>query len=332
MGEAATNSVNNWTCWNHGKNSRGTVAVFGGGVGGLTAAHELAERGFGVTVYERKALGGKARSIPVPGTAKRTAGPAGRTRFPHLPGFYQNIPETMSRIPFPGNTYGVRDNLVSANDELGASNGKTFELPTAGSIEGNLTPEALPKYVTLFANVVGAVPPHEVALFSSKIVTLLTSGPRRRLGQWENLSYAKFMGSATMSASYRGIMVDLLTFTMMAAKPDKANIRTMGLMAEAWLYNSLGLGGYGSPDQLLSAPTNEAWIDPWVSHLGNLGVRFPTGDTISNLSYDSGRITGARAVDPTGAASLIEADWHALAVPVERAVLLLNSRILVADS
>jgi hypothetical protein len=82
---------------------------------------------------------------------------------------------------------------------------------------------------------------------------------------------------------------------------------------------------------LLSAPTNEAWIDPWLS-LGHLGVRFQTGRIISELIYDSGRITGARAVDPTGAASMIEADWYVLAVPVERAVPLLNSRILTADS
>ena len=45
------------------------VAVLGGGVAGLTAAHELEERGFEVTVYEaRDRLGGKARSLPVPGT------------------------------------------------------------------------------------------------------------------------------------------------------------------------------------------------------------------------------------------------------------------------
>ena len=35
-----------------------TVAVLGGGVGGLSAAHELAERGFKVHVYERKAVMG----------------------------------------------------------------------------------------------------------------------------------------------------------------------------------------------------------------------------------------------------------------------------------
>ncbi|OAH14576.1 tRNA 5-methylaminomethyl-2-thiouridine biosynthesis bifunctional protein MnmC [Streptomyces jeddahensis] len=44
--------------------ARTRVAVLGGGIGGLTAAHELAERGFDVTVYDRRAeWGGKARSL-----------------------------------------------------------------------------------------------------------------------------------------------------------------------------------------------------------------------------------------------------------------------------
>ena len=44
-----------------------TVAVVGAGIAGLTAAHELAVRGFDVTVYEAgdvQAVGGKARSFP----------------------------------------------------------------------------------------------------------------------------------------------------------------------------------------------------------------------------------------------------------------------------
>lgn len=50
------------------------VAILGGGVAGLSAAHELIERGFDVAVYESKTIpGGKARSIPVPhsGTSGR---------------------------------------------------------------------------------------------------------------------------------------------------------------------------------------------------------------------------------------------------------------------
>jgi protoporphyrinogen oxidase len=57
--------------------SGGRVAVLGAGVAGLTAAHELIERGFEVEVYERTALGGKARCIFPPGT-----GTGGRLDLP----------------------------------------------------------------------------------------------------------------------------------------------------------------------------------------------------------------------------------------------------------
>ena len=42
------------------------VVILGGGVAGMSAAHELIERGFEVEVFERQLIaGGKARSIPV---------------------------------------------------------------------------------------------------------------------------------------------------------------------------------------------------------------------------------------------------------------------------
>src|SRR4051794_36194849 len=75
------------------RRGRRGVAVLGGGMAGLAAAHELAERGFDVTVYERNALGGKARSIPVAGTGRggRRDLP-GEHGFRFFPGFYHHVP------------------------------------------------------------------------------------------------------------------------------------------------------------------------------------------------------------------------------------------------
>jgi len=60
-----------------------SVLVVGGGIGGLTSAHELAERGFDVTVLELKRIpGGKSRTLPVP-----NSGTDGRPDLPGEHGF-----------------------------------------------------------------------------------------------------------------------------------------------------------------------------------------------------------------------------------------------------
>ncbi|MFI0453437.1 FAD-dependent oxidoreductase [Actinomadura sp. 6N118] len=306
------------------------VAVFGGGMGGFTVAHELAERGFQVTVYERKAWGGKCRSMPVPGT-----GSGGRQDLPaehgfrFFPGFYQNLPDTMARIPLPGGG-NAAGNLVSGKEVAAFYNGTKFTLPAAGSIEGTLSPESLLAFLNTAINVIGAVPALEVAYFLQKMIAFVTSGPQRRLKQWENMSFSQFVHSEKMSKPYRELLVDMFTGTLVAAKPDKANAHTMGLMAEAWVYSTLGLGGYKAPDRLLNAPTNEALIDPWMNHLRSLGVTFQSNAALTGFTVADKRITGAQ-VTGAGGPGAIEADHYVLAVPVERAVPLLNDAILAAD-
>lgn len=308
------------------------VAVIGAGVGGLTAAQELAERGFSVTVYERKALGGKARSIPVPGT-----GAGGRTNLPgehgfrFFPGFYQNIPDTMSRIPYAGQARGVLDNLVSADVTKAAWKGNEIVVPTGAAGALQITPQDFARYFSSIGAWGTEVPPQDYALFASKAATFFASGPKRRMGQWENTSWADFMRMDTLSASGRALLVDFPTSALVAAKPDKANTRTIGLMMEALFLAIARQGGYSEADRLLNAPTNEAWIDPWVLYLRGLGVQFKVGWKVDGLTYAGGRITSASATDPTGTQGTIDADWFVLAVPVERAIPLLNSKILAAD-
>src|SRR5919205_109494 len=97
------------------------VAVLGGGVGGLSAAHELAERGFTVSVYEKRAApGGKARSYPTPDGFPAEHG------FRFFPAFYRHLPDTMKRIPVGGET--VFDRLVGTDRTMLARAGGRAEV------------------------------------------------------------------------------------------------------------------------------------------------------------------------------------------------------------
>ncbi|HEY1282629.1 MAG TPA: NAD(P)-binding protein, partial [Acidimicrobiales bacterium] len=96
---------------------RKTVAVLGGGVAGLTAAHELNRCGYDVAVFESTGcraqdLGGKARSFT--GPTHRAGHPMfGEHGFRFFPGFYSHVIETMETIPLPDVEEHVVDNLVS---------------------------------------------------------------------------------------------------------------------------------------------------------------------------------------------------------------------------
>src|SRR3954469_11984210 len=138
-----------------------TVAILGGGVAGLSAAHELCERGFQVSVYERKSLfGGKARSLSVPGT-----GIGGKMDLPaehgfrFFPGFYQHLPDTMRRTPF-GSGRGF-DNLVGPHRILKPHAGGWAELISASHLPESLEDmEVVSRFLFDWAGSVG-IPPAE---------------------------------------------------------------------------------------------------------------------------------------------------------------------------
>src|SRR3954454_2938023 len=111
----------------------GTVAVLGGGVAGLSAAHELVERGFSVTVYERSArFGGKARSYGVTGSGSDGRhGLAGQHGVPFFPGFSPPLPDSRRRTPGQGPGHPVLDALVAADRIMLARENGAYELITA---------------------------------------------------------------------------------------------------------------------------------------------------------------------------------------------------------
>ncbi|WP_336084934.1 hydroxysqualene dehydroxylase [Nocardia sp. SSK8] len=302
------------------------VAVLGGGVAGLTAAHELAERGFEVTVYEARAFGGKARSIPVPGTG-RDGRPdlPGEHGFRFFPGFYQNLPDTMRRIPVAGNADGVWSNLISVPEaRFSRRDGDDILLALPDGITAPTTPEAIRETLAGTIATMTKMPPAEAAYFANRLLVFNSSSEARRFGQWEHTSWQDFVRGHERSHEFRALVSRSLTSIMVAAKADLASTRTIGSMGEQFLGNPLGLGNDGGLDRVLNNTTNFAWIDPWVAHLRGLGVRFELGARVDELTMRDRRISGARISD----GRTVEADYFVVAMPVEQARKLWSAQIL----
>lgn len=313
---------------------RRDVAVLGGGMAGLAVAHELAERGFEVTVYEPKALGGKARSIPVPGTSgggRRDL--PGEHGFRFFPGFYHHVPDSMRRTPYAKNANGVWDNLVDATGSKFLRAGDRADAGPFGlgpDHEQVLTPDGLRRYL-MDGLYMRGIPPHELAYFVDRLMVFLTSSDERRFGQWEHVSWWDFIAAEGKSDEYKTVLAAGLTRNLVAAKETVASSRTIGHMGEAFVYNIMGRGNDGSVDRVLDLPTNEAWIRPWVRHLRSLGVRFVMGQRAESLEVRHGRVTAARMRDRQGGRSLVRADWFVSAMPVERARRLWTPDVLRLD-
>jgi uncharacterized protein with NAD-binding domain and iron-sulfur cluster len=310
--------------------------VLGGGVGGLTVAHELAERGLQVTVFEPKALGGKARSIPVPrtGVGGRMDLP-GEHGFRFFPGFYKNVIDTMARIPVAGNANGVLDHLVDADQEMFVfSTGQMWLLP---SFDEHGFEQGIRSVLTGIG-LAARVPPNEIEYLVRKMFVFQSSSDARRVGQWDQLSWWDFVNAERFSREYQRTFGNGLTKTLVAAKGTKASTRTIGLMALAFIYSLMSQAspevrsqsGYGAADRLLDGPTNEAWIDPWVAHLRGLGVRFVEGYAADRLHVEHGRIVGGFLRDGVGRRLSVQADHYVAAMPVERARTLFDAGVRAA--
>ncbi|MGW1837406.1 hydroxysqualene dehydroxylase [Streptomyces sp. NPDC002067] len=308
------------------------VAVLGGGVSGLSAAHELAERGYAVTVYEYyDTLGGKARSMDVPGTAAGGREPLpGEHGFRFFPGFYRNLPDTLRRIPFPGNANGVHDNLRSGTEALFARGAGRPDLHfplrriTTPPVLGDLTPSWLRDQILSVLDLATHLPAHEAAYFAGRLLVHLTSCDARREGQWEDVTWWNFIRAGEMSREYQVLLGIGQTRNLVATRAEIASTRTVGrVIIEALLLWGLlgrGMDDGADIDRVLNAPTSEAWIDPWETHLRSLGVEFALGTEVREVLYDGGRVTGVRVAPRDGGRPrTVTADHYVSALPVEHA-------------
>jgi uncharacterized protein with NAD-binding domain and iron-sulfur cluster len=313
-----------------------TVAILGGGVGGLSAAHELIERGYEVDVYERNAeLGGKARSIPVAdsGVGGRADLPA-EHGFRFFPGFYRHLTDTMSRIP-TGSGFAV-GHLTPATQILLAQSGRRNELIAPTDLP--TTPDeltALMRFLWDFA-VQLRIPPTDLTFFLGRMLTFLLSCDERREQQWENMSWWDFTDADARSAKYRRFLVDGLTRSLVAAQARHMSARTGGLILWQILFDMVDRSR--PVDRVLDGPTSEVWIEPWVRHLEQRGVRFHRRHEVTGIRCSDGRVstvvlTSANSGDDESTGGVVEvtADHFISALPVERLDVLITPELKAAE-
>jgi uncharacterized protein with NAD-binding domain and iron-sulfur cluster len=264
---------------------REKVIIVGAGVAGLTAAHELIERDFDVVVYERRhAFGGKASSVRVPLPLGRGSGDCpGEHGFRFFPGWYRHLPHTLGRIPFrdprewtQGTT--VLDNLVPTERNLLVQYGRE-PLPIAFHAPRNADhAKASVEFITNLQRF--GLSAGDALFFSSKLAEFAATPDEVRKARYDAISWWDFIEADRRSPAFRALGV-AITRTLVAAKADEASAYTIASMAVRTLFDS-----FLTPDRVLNGPTNEAWIDPWVSYLEGRGVEFRLGHELEAIRCD----------------------------------------------
>jgi uncharacterized protein with NAD-binding domain and iron-sulfur cluster len=297
------------------------VIVLGGGVGGLTAAHELIERGYQVEVYERRPdhWGGKARSMGSPGTGVGGRLPLpGEHGFRFFPGFYQHLPDTMKRIPAATRT--VFDNLVKTTQiEMTRENGTPILTP-AGCPD---TWESWLQALWELAHIHPGIPRAETEFFAGRLFQVLSSCQERRLGEYEGIPWWNFIDADNKSEAYQKLLGEGLTRSLVAMQAQIASTRTVGDILVQLLFNSITPGV--AADRVLNAPTNDAWLRWWIEYLTQKGVTLVQDAEVRGFVMNGATIAGV-TLEIGGQPVTVTGDYYVSALPCE-----VMTRLVTAD-
>ncbi|MBS1617180.1 MAG: NAD(P)-binding protein, partial [Bacteroidetes bacterium] len=261
------------------------VLILGGGVAGMSAAHELIERGFEVEVYEKNPVypGGKARSVDVEGTENPQTGQSlpGEHGFRFFPGFYKHVTDTMKRIPFraaDGSLHSCYDNLTPTHRILLARYGEAPLITLANFPRTWAEVKILKQFIHDFTHC--GLTPEELSFFKTRVLELMTSCRDRRKDQYEKVGWWEYMEGGMFSTLYQHLLVGGMVRTLVAAQAKTASTKTGGNVFLQLVFNMMTPGI--DTDRVLNGPTNERWLHPWYEYLISKGVRYHLGhETLS---------------------------------------------------
>ncbi|MFD0693039.1 FAD-dependent oxidoreductase [Paenibacillus sp. GCM10027628] len=300
------------------------VVILGGGVAGLSAAHELIERGYDVAVYEFKSIpGGKARSMSVAGSGKdgRRDLP-GEHGFRLFPRFYRHVIDTLKRIPYGDGT--VYDNLMEVT-RLDIATYTAPLLPLLAKIQ--FTFEDFKVVMKdLFDSRLG-LSLADMEQYGDKLWQIMTSCEQRIQEEYNLIDWWNFIEAQEQSEAFQKIFAGF-TKTLVACQSKIANTQTVGPVAVQMTMDITTPGT--SFVRLLNGPTNDRWIYPWLTYLRDKGLSYHVSAEVKSIDCADGVIRSVTIMEE-GRTYTVEADYYIAAFPVEVMATFITDTMLQAD-
>lgn len=300
------------------------ATVFGAGIAGLTAAHELAARGFRVVVVEPATrergavqVGGLARSQwcfvdperfrrpPEERVIRRVEvsserDPNAKVRIPgehgyrFFPSFYRHLFDTMKRTPLlparPDSPQAL-GHFPTAFDQLEPTQQQVFARRKRSVPLSRARPRTLEAFRQEYMQLVEGLgfERRDLARFFFKLVRFLMTCSARRAAEYENMTFLEFLGGPEFYTEHFLQAIKAAPQALVAMDVEHCDARTQGNVYLQLLMDQVLGGEY--VDGILRGPTSAAWLELWQRYLETLDVEFLSGTLLSLQEYpdvDSG--------------------------------------------
>lgn len=273
----------------------------------MSAAHHLLTRGedrFDVEIFERRTMGGKARSAVKDYTDLPT-----EHGFRFFPGFYKHITATMKEIPLDtgGNVYDK--NLVDTDVYTFLFSNKSGRLDVPINVGTYLSSFRFGTLVNKIRRLRKQKQDSGIEItedgtkrFVQSITEVFTTCNARIDNNYDNISWSEYIDAENRAnvygADYKDLLATGISKNLVAVRADVANARTGAKLIGHMIWHIVS--PFAPPaDKILNAPTQDAWIDPWVNFLRQKGLTIHTDRRVVSIEFDPGTrlITGVRHDD-----------------------------------
>jgi hypothetical protein len=232
------------------------IIIFGGGISGLTAAHELIELNYDVTIIERNDIvGGLARTY---GDEKKKICPYEHS-WRAYGRWYQNVYDLMKRIPF-NNNETVFDKLVVLNGGEKTCN------------------KEIPSYEETFSNISFF---DKIKIYK-ELINYYTSCSERNRKDYSEIGLRKYILENGVDKETEN-KIGKIVGPYLGFDYHNASLYDSLYCFEMITNNSDEENTFN----ITSLPTNYCWFDPWLKYLISKGLNIKLNNEVKSLNINN---------------------------------------------